>query len=36
VTVLEDEGVEKFVVAWVSLLTSVQSALDAARAAAGR
>ena len=36
VTVLEDEGVEKFVVAWVPLLTSVQSALDAARAAAGR
>jgi transaldolase len=36
VRVLEDEGVEKFVLAWESLLTSLQSALDAARAAAGR
>jgi transaldolase len=36
VQVLEDEGVEKFVVAWESLLGSVTSALDAARAASGR
>ena len=36
VRVLEDEGVDKFVVAWESLLGSVSSALDAARVAAGR
>jgi transaldolase len=36
VQVLEDEGVDKFVVAWESLLGSVTSALDAARVAAGR
>ena len=36
VTVLEEEGVDKFVKAWESLLASVQTALDAARAAAGR
>jgi hypothetical protein len=35
VKVLEDEGVEKFVVAWEQLLAGLQSALDAARAAAG-
>jgi transaldolase len=36
VRVLEDEGVDKFVVAWESLLGSVTSALEAARAASGR
>jgi len=36
VKVLEDEGVEKFVVAWEQLLDALRSALDAARAAAGR
>jgi len=36
VKVLEDEGVEKFVVAWEQLLGALRSALDAARAAAGR
>lgn len=36
VDVLEREGVDKFVVAWESLLTSVQKALDEARSAAGR
>jgi transaldolase len=36
VRVLEDEGVDKFVVAWEQLLAAVQSALDAARTTAGR
>jgi len=36
VRVLEDEGVDKFVVAWESLLGTVTSALGAARVAAGR
>ena len=36
VAVLEDEGVEKFVVAWEQLLASLRAALDAARVAAGR
>jgi len=36
VQVLEDEGVDKFVVAWEQLLASLQSALTTARAAAGR
>jgi transaldolase len=36
VTVLEQEGVDKFVVAWESLLASIAAALGAARVAAGR
>jgi transaldolase len=36
VRVLEDEGVEKFVASWESLLGSVTDALKAARSAAGR
>jgi hypothetical protein len=34
--VLEEEGVEKFVVAWEQLLASLRGALDTARVAAGR
>jgi transaldolase len=36
VKVLEDEGVDKFVVAWEQLLEAVAKALAEARAAAGR
>jgi transaldolase len=36
VKVLEDEGVDKFVVAWEQLLGAVTSALADARVAAGR
>lgn len=36
VTVLETEGVDKFVASWESLLASVTTALESARTAAGR
>jgi transaldolase len=36
VRVLEDEGVDKFVVAWEQLLAALKSALDASRTTAGR
>jgi transaldolase len=36
VAVLETEGLEKFVASWESLLTSIGSALEAARTASGR